>query len=183
MDQKKMKMAYHETGHVVMAWICRQNIQKVSLRGMDSPRGTDKYHAFMKLEPDDPKDKFTVERAIQKIMISLGGYASEILFLGGSANIGGDDLIVAANTAEAILQVPEFKNWVTGLPVPNQKALDMIENPLVKSYIDYKMGDCIKALDQYRPLIQLIVKELYKKEEMTGEEVSALATSFIQSSL
>lgn len=73
MDDKKLKIAYHETGHAVMALICRQEIQKVSLKQMDSPRGTDKYHAFMKLEPFDPKIKFTGEKAIQRIMISLGG--------------------------------------------------------------------------------------------------------------
>ncbi len=43
MDQKKLKIAYHETGHAVMALICHQGIKRVSLREMDSPRGTDKY--------------------------------------------------------------------------------------------------------------------------------------------
>lgn len=183
MDQKKLKIAYHETGHAVIALICRQGIQKVSLREMDSPRGSDKYHAFMKLEPVDPKIKFTGEKAIQKIMIALGGYASEILFLGGSANIGGDDLTVAAQTAEDMLQIEEFRNWVATLPVPEPGALDMIENPKVRAYIDYKMYDCIKALEPLRPAIQLIAEELYKKDELTGDEVSALFNSFMQSRL
>jgi len=149
---------------------------------MDSPRGTDKYHAFMKLEPVDPKIKFTGEKAIQKIMISLGGYASEILFL-DSANIGGDDLTVAAKMAEDMLQIAEFKNWVAGLPVPTSSALDIIENPLVRTYVDCKMRDCIKALTPLRPVIQAIAEELYKKEELTGDEFSALFNSFMQSRL
>lgn len=56
--------------------------------------------------------KFTGEKAIQKIMIALGGYASEILFYDGLANIGGDDLTVAAQTTEDMLQVAEFRSWV-----------------------------------------------------------------------
>lgn len=176
-DQRRLKIAYHETGHAVMALICRQEIQKISLHGMDSPSGTDNYHAFMKLEPADPKMKFTGERAIQKIMISLGGYASEILFSGGSANIGGDDLTVAAQTAEGMLQIEEFKNWVAGLPVPNPGALDLIENPLVRAYIDFKMGDCIKALVPVRPAIKVIAEELYRRDELTGDEVAALFRS------
>lgn len=182
MDQKKLEIARHETGHAVMALICRQNIQKVSLREMDSPRGTDKYHAFMKLEPADPTTKFTGEKAIQRIMISLGGYASEILF-SGSANIGGDDLTVAAEVAEGMLQVVEFKHWVAGLPIPNSSALDIIENPLVRAYVDYKMGDCIRALSPFGPLIQMIAEELCKREELAGNEVSALFNSFVQSKL
>lgn len=180
MDHKKLKIAYHETGHAVMALICRQEIQKVSLRGMDSPHGTDKYQAFMKLEPVDPKIKLTGEKAIHKIMISLGGYASEILFSGGSVNIGGDDLTVATNLTEDMLQLEEFRAWVAGLPVPPLSPLDRIENPLVRSYIAYKIDECVKTLDRARPIIQLIAEELYRREELTGDEIFSLFDSFAQ---
>lgn len=180
LDQRKLKIAYHETGHAVMALICRQAIQKVSLREMDSPRGTDNYHAFMKLEPVDTKTKFTGEKAIQRIMISLGGYASEILFSGGSANIGGDDLTIAAKTAEDMLQVEEFRNWIGTLPIPEPGALDMIENSKIRAYIDYKMRECIHKLTPLKPAIQSIAEELYKKEELTGHEISALFESSVQ---
>lgn len=182
MDNKKSKIAYHEAGHAVMALIFRQKVQKISLRGMDSPRGTDKYHAFMKLEPVNTETKFTGERAIQRIMISLGGYASEILFFNGLANIGGDDLTIATKTTEDMLEVPEFRNWVAGLPTPSQDALDMIEEPLVRAYVDFKMGDCVKALLPHKSLIRLIVGELCEKEELTGEEVSDLFDTYMQSS-
>jgi hypothetical protein len=43
MDQKKLKIAYHETGHEVMALICHQRLRGISLKEMDSPMGTDKY--------------------------------------------------------------------------------------------------------------------------------------------
>lgn len=178
-DQKKLKIAYHETGHGVMALRYRQSIQKVSLREMDSPRGTDKYHAFMKLEPVDPSVKFTGEKAIQKIMISLGGYASEQLFF-GSSKIGGDDLTVAAKLTEDMLQVDGFKTWVATLPIPEPSALDMIENSLVRSYIHCKLGECIEAMDRVRPAVQMVAEELYKREELTGDEFSALFNSFMQ---
>lgn len=178
MKDKKRKIAIHETGHAVMALIFNQKVQMLSLKEMDSPIGTDKYHAFMKLEPVDPQAKFTGERAVQKIMISLGGYASEILFFDGLANIGGDDLTIAASTTEDMLQISEFKNWAANLPTPNPSALDMIENPLVRAYVDYKMGDCVKALAPHKLLIQMIVDELLKKEELTGQEVFAIFNSY-----
>ena len=181
MDQKKLKIAYHETGHAVMALICRQKIQKVSLKEMNSPRGTDKYHAFMKLETVDSEVTFTGEMAIQKIMISLGGYASEILFYDGVTGIGGDDLTVAVMTAENMLQIPEFESWVNGLSVQAPSVLDnMIRNPSIRAYIDLKIGETVKALFPLKPVIQLIAEELYEKEELTGDEVSALFDSCMQ---
>lgn len=180
LEWKKLKIARHEVGHAIMALRYGQRIQKISLQEMDSPSGKEKYRAFMKLEPTDPTIKFTGERALQKIMISLGGYASEILFY-DVANIGGDDLTVAAQTAEDMLQVEAFKNWVVTLPNPAPSPLDMIENPLVRTYIDFKMGECIGILSQIKPVIQMVADELYRKEELTGDEFSVLFESLMQS--
>jgi ATP-dependent Zn protease len=182
-DQKRLKIAHHEIGHAVMALICGQAIQKVSLREMDSPRGTDKYHAFTKLEPIDPKIKFTVQSALQRIMISLGGYASEILFSdGGSAGVGGDDLSIAAKLTEDVLEVEEFRSWVAKLPIPGPSALDRVENVLVRKCIVSAIDACVKALAPHKPVIQVIAKELYEREELTGDDVAALFRSSMQSS-
>jgi hypothetical protein len=145
MDQKKLKIAYHETGHAVMAVICGQKIQKVSLNEMDSPIGTDKYHAFMKLEFVDGEVKFTFNKAKQKVLISLGGYTSEILFFDGWFSPGGDDLTVAVKNVQAMLQVDEFKVEVSRLPIPDPGPLDMIEIPLVRAYIGYMLDESLKV--------------------------------------
>ncbi len=173
-DHKKLKIAYHETGHVVMALICRQKIQRVSLKEMDSPRGTDKYLGFTKLEPYEKKIKTTINELTQRIMISLGGYASEILVYDGLVKIGGDDLIAAVRLAENMMQSEEFRNFAAGLPIPDQGALDIIDNPIVRAYIDYKLGHCINEMAQFKPIIQVIAEELYEREELTGSEISAL---------
>lgn len=182
MDQKKLKIAYHETGHAVMAMIYGQRIEKVSFGEMDSPLGTGTYSAFMKLEAVDSKIKLTGEKAIQKIMISLGGYASEILFYDGRFNSGEDDLTIAANAADNIMQIEQFKIWVAQLPIPDPNPfLNTIKNPLIRAYINLKLDECIKTLNQLRPVIQLIAEELYKREELTGDEVYTLFNSFMQS--
>lgn len=182
MDQKRLKIARHETGHAVMALRYRQPIEKISLQGMDSPTGTEEYQAFMKLEKVDPNLKFTGEKAIQKIMVALSGYASEVLFYDGLiTSMGGDDLRIATKNTENMLQFDEFRSWVATLPVPEPSALDMIENPLVRAYIHLKIGECVEVLKQVSPAIQLIAEELYKKGELTGDQVSTLFSSFMTS--
>ncbi len=177
-----MRIAIHETGHAMMALRFGQRIQKVSLRETDSSRGTDKYQAFMKLEPTDPTATLTGEKAIQKVMIALGGYASEISLLQSSTSVGGDDLKVAAETAASMLHVEDFKSWVAReLPIPEPSALDMIEDPLARAYVHRKLGECIEAFNQVQPAVRVIAEELYKRDELTGDEVSDLFHSYMRS--
>jgi ATP-dependent Zn protease len=173
-DHKKLRIAYHETGHAVMALICRQRIQKTSLKEMDSPRGTDKYLGFTKLEPFEQKIEITINELRRRIMISLGGYASEILVSDGLAKVGGDDLTDAVKWAENMMQSEEFRNFAARLPIPDPGTLDIIENPTIRALIDYMMCDCIEVMAQFKPKIQVIAEELYKREELTGNEISDL---------
>ncbi|MGZ3691946.1 MAG: hypothetical protein ACXVAX_10610 [Pseudobdellovibrio sp.] len=72
-EDKKLKIALHETGHAVMALICRHNIQKVSLKVMDSLIGKEKFLGFTKVDRIDKNATFTINEADRKIMIALGG--------------------------------------------------------------------------------------------------------------
>lgn len=178
-DQKKLKIAIHETGHAVMGMICRHNVQKISLKGMDSPKGTDKYLGFTKLEPVDKAAKYTINMADFKVMISLGGYASEILFY-NVAGIGGDDLTTAVKVVEDMLEVEDFRNLVARMPPAKPGELQSIANPMVRSFIDRKFDQAVEALTPLKPVIRAIADELYSKEELNGDEVSSLFDSFLR---
>jgi ATP-dependent Zn protease len=180
MDQKKVKIARHETGHAVMALICGQGIRSISLREMDSPKGTDKYLAATKLEPFEQKPTLTINELTRRVMISLGGYASEILFYEGSANIGGDDLTSAVNWVEAMMQSEDFRNSAARLPVPAPGALDMIANPTVRACIDYQMQFAVNKLAPYIPVIQVIAEKLCVSDELTGAQITDLFNSFVE---
>jgi len=161
-----------------MALRYNQSIKKISLNSIDSPIGTEKCQAFIQLEATHPAVKFNGEKAVQKIMISLIGYASEILFLNGSANIGGDDLRLSANLTEELLKFDDYKNWVETLPAPS--VLDkLLFNPITKTYIDFKIGECVEVLAQVRPLITSIAEELYCKGELSGHEVLIMFNSYM----
>lgn len=180
MDQKRLKIAYHETGHAVMALFRGEGVQMISLKGMDSPSGTDRYHGFMTLEPNEQKTKVTVNDAIRKIMISLGGYASEILFF-EVCTPGGDDLTTAAKWAESLLHVEEYRNRMATLPAPEPGPLDEIQNLQVRAYIHYMIPECARALAPLGPLIKFLAEELYKKDELNGDTIEAHFISYMQS--
>jgi ATP-dependent Zn protease len=173
-DQHKLKIAYHETGHAVMALICRQRIYKVSLKEMDSPLGTDKYLGYTKLEPFEQKASITINESIRRVRIALGGYASECLFLGGSVNVGCDDLTRAIKSVESMMQSEEFRNVAATLPVPEPDVLHIVENPTVRAFINYQIHLSIKAFEPCLRQIQLIAEKLYEREELTGDEISSL---------
>ena len=176
MDHLKLKIARHEIGHAVMALICRHNVEKVSLKEIDSPQGTDKYLAFTKIEPLDKNTTRTLTVVDFKVMIALGGYASEILFY-DVAGIGGDDLTVAVKLVEDMLQVEDFQKLVSKLPEPSPDELKSVKNPMVRTYVDYKFNQAVYALTPLKNVIHSIAEELYKKEELSGVEFEKLFDS------
>ncbi len=118
MDLKRTAIAIHETGHAIMAVIFKQKIEKLSLKEMIAPNGTDKYLGSMTLVPSAEKSKFTGKEVIQKIMISLGGYASETLFFEDTGKFFGSDLNTAIKWTETLMLEVEFRKWAVTLPPP-----------------------------------------------------------------
>lgn len=181
-EWKKFKIAIHEIGHAVMALFRGRGVLKVSLKGMDSPSGTDRYHGFTTLEPIDQSSKVTDKDALRSVMISLGGYASEILFF-EVCTPGGDDLTTAAKWAECLRHVEGYSNQMASLPVPEPGPLDKIQNPQVRAYVHHMIPECARALDRLGPLIKFLAEELYKKDELAGDDIEAHFNSFMQTRL
>lgn len=182
-DQKKLRISYHEIGHAVMALYCRQAIQKISLKEIDSPSGEDKYLGHMKLASSDPKEILTVDKAIQNVMISLGGFVGEVLFFDDVPGIPVDDLDRAIKYTESLLKIEAFKEHVAKMPIPELDALPKATDPLVRAFIDSKVHHCVEVLSQVKPIIQMLVQELLKKEELTGDEIASIFNSFVPSNL
>lgn len=182
-DQKSLKTACHETGHAVMALYCGQVIQEVSLKGMDAPNGSGKYLGHMKLVPTDPKEILTINKAVESVMISLGGFAGEVLFFDDVPGIPVDDLDRAIKTTEVLMKIEGFKELVATMPVPESDVCPRATDPLVRAFIDFKFHHCVEVLSHVKSVIQVIAHELYKKEELTGDEVSSIFYSFVRSNI
>ena len=182
MDQRKLKIAYHEAGHALMALICRQGVRSVSLKEMDSPLGTEKYLGSTILEPFEQNPTLTINEATRRVMISLGGFASEILFCDGLTGIGGDDLTTAVKWTDLMMQSDDFKDFAAKLPTPQPSSLDqLIADPSVRAFINHQIHVCVEALAPHKPAIQFIGEKLYESDELTGDQVAELFNSFLRS--
>lgn len=71
-----------------------------------------------------------------------------------------------------------FKNVVFKLAATNPGTSTDIENPLVRAYIDGKLKWCLDKLSPHKRAIQEIAEELYREEELTGDQVEALFYSY-----
>lgn len=181
MDHKKLTIAYHETGHAVMALVCGHKIQTVSLRESDSPRGTGKYLGSTRLDQTERKIKDPINEALQQIRIALAGGVGEGLFADNVARVGEDDMARALEEAEKLLKLDEnVKSWIAGWPAPPPGAFSMIQNQLVRSCIVNILNECFEIMIPLKPPVQFIAEELLRREELTGDEISTLFNSFIQ---
>lgn len=158
----------------------RQAVQKVSLKEIDSPNGTDKYLGHVKLVPTNPKEILTINKAMQNIMISLGGFAGEILFFDDIPGIPIDDLDRAMRITANLLENKEFKEIVAKMPIPELAIMPKVTNPLMRAFINSQLDRCVVVLSQVKPIIHVIAQELIKKEELTGDEVSSIFNSLFQ---
>ncbi len=176
-DQEKLKTAYHETCHAIMALICGLKIKRISIKG------TDKYRGVMSTEP--PERLVTnPQEAMREIRISLSGFVGEML-ISDKFTIAQyhPDLTGAIEMAEQLLEYDhELRNYIEALTTKKPGTINFIESPLIRAFIDDKIRWCYKKLDSYKPVIKQIAEELHSKEELTGDEVSVFFNSFTPAS-
>jgi ATP-dependent Zn protease len=171
-DQEKLKTAYHETCHAVMALLCGLKIRRVSIIG------TDKYRGVMSTEPPG-RDITNPAEALREVRISLAGFIGEVLVSGKySIFRSHPDLTGAIELVEQMIAYDDkFKSMVANLAITNPGTYTEIQDPLVRAYIEGKLRWCLRTLEPYKPVIKLIAEKLYEMEELTGDEISALMRS------
>jgi ATP-dependent Zn protease len=178
MNPPKLDVAYHEAGHAVVAIIYGLKIKNVSLKN------TNEYHGITSLEPFERQG--TLEHANREIRLNLAGFVGEGLFSDNTIKINPPnhpELLDSIGVVRNLLDSNEsFRRLANGLSVSSPSALTMIKDPTIRVYINYILDSCFEKLIPLKPVIKLIAEELYKKEELSGDEVSSHFNSFMQSS-
>ncbi|MDD5373429.1 MAG: ATP-dependent zinc metalloprotease FtsH [Sulfurimonas sp.] len=189
--KEKKIVAYHESGHALLAetTVGAKKVSKVSI----VPRGLAAL-GYTLNTPEENKFMMQQHELWAEVDVLLGGRAAEEVFIGEISTGAGNDLERATDIIKSMVQTYGMSN-VAGLMVleksrhsflggygqsPREYSDKMAENmdEFIKSSLQERYKEVVKRLQEYKQAIEDIVKLLYKKENITGEEVREIIIDF-----
>lgn len=189
--KEKKIVAYHESGHALLAetTVGAKKVSKVSI----VPRGLAAL-GYTLNKPEE--DKFMMQRHEMwaEVDVLLGGRAAEEVFLGEISTGAGNDLERATDIIKSMVQTYGMSD-VAGLMVLEKSRQSFLGGGMgasreysekiaqemdefIKVSLDEHYSEVKQRLEEYRDAIEEMVKLLYKKENITGEEVRELISTF-----
>jgi len=189
--KEKKIVAYHESGHALLAEITEgaKKVSKVSI----VPRGLAAL-GYTLNKPEENKFMMQQHELWAEVDVLLGGRAAEEVFIGEISTGAGNDLERATDIIKSMVQTYGMSD-VAGLMVLEKSRQSflgggqqatreysdkMAENmdEFIKSSLAQHYLDVVSSLEEYRGAIEDMVKLLYKKENITGDEVRDIIINF-----
>ena len=189
--KEKKIVAYHESGHALIAETTKgaKKVSKVSI----VPRGLAAL-GYTLNKPEE--DKFMMQRheLWAEVDVLLGGRAAEEVFLGEISTGAGNDLERATDIIKSMVEVYGMTD-VAGLMVLEKQRQSFLGSAgggarefsektaeamdaFIKSSLDEHYKRVKERLEEYREAIEDMVKLLYDKENITGEDVRDIIKKF-----
>lgn len=189
--KEKKIVAYHESGHALMAetTVGAKKVSKVSI----VPRGLAAL-GYTLNKPEENKFMMQMHELWAEVDVLLGGRAAEEVFIGEISTGAGNDLERATDIIKSMVQNYGMSD-VAGLMVLEKSRQSFIgggaqatreysdkmaENmdEFIKSALSAHYETVVARLEEYKGAIEDIVALLYKKENITGEEVRDIIINF-----
>jgi len=189
--KEKKIVAYHESGHALLAETTKgaKKVSKVSI----VPRGLAAL-GYTLNKPEE--DKFMMQRheLWAEVDTLLGGRAAEQVFIGEISTGAGNDLERATDIIKSMVQTYGMTD-IAGLMVLEKtrqsflgggqaasreysdKMAEEMDN-FIKASLDEHYANVVARLEEYRDAIEDMVALLYKKENITGDEVREIIINF-----
>ncbi|MBD3823101.1 MAG: ATP-dependent zinc metalloprotease FtsH [Epsilonproteobacteria bacterium] len=189
--KEKRIVAYHESGHALLAETTQgaKKVSKVSI----VPRGLAAL-GYTLNKPEE--DKFMMQRheLLAEVDVLLGGRAAEEVFIGEISTGASNDLERATDIIKGMVQYYGMTD-VAGLMVLEKQRHSFLGggyqasreysdkmaesmDEFIKSTLHQHYAEVKARLEEYRGAIEDMVALLYKKENITGEEVRELILNF-----
>lgn len=189
--KEKKIVAYHESGHALLAETTKgaKKVSKVSI----VPRGL----AALGYTLNTPEEnKFMAQKyeLLAEVDVLLGGRAAEEIFIGEISTGAANDLERATDIIKAMVQTYGMSD-VAGLMVLeksrssflggyqnshkeySQKMSEAMDE-FIKKTLQERYSAVLDRLREYNGAIEEIVKLLYKKENITGDDVREIIIKF-----
>ncbi|HMK34226.1 MAG TPA: ATP-dependent zinc metalloprotease FtsH [Desulfomonilaceae bacterium] len=189
-EKEKRTVAYHETGHALVATFRRtaEKVHKISI----VPRGIGALGFTLQL-PTEDRYLMSKTELLEKIDVLLGGRAAEIIIFEDITTGAQNDLQRATEIANSMVtlygmndrlgpvtyrQSPNPYLQPTGVLPPkdiSQETARMIDDE-VRSIIESRMEDVLKTLREKSDLLHEIAGRLLEKETLEGDEFTELVS-------
>ncbi len=186
-EKEKRIVSYHESGHALIAQITdgAKKVKKVSI----VPRGMAAL-GYTLNTPEENKYLMQKYELIAEIDVLLGGRAAEEVFIGEISTGASNDLERATDMIKAMVKMYGMSD-VAGLMVLekqnnqflgggfgsqkdySEKVAEEVDD-YIKSLLAERYKEVKFKLNEYKDVIEAMVKELREKEVITGEEVTKL---------
>ena len=189
--KEKRIVAYHESGHALLAETTEgaKKVSKVSI----VPRGLAAL-GYTLSKPEEDKFMMQQHELWAEVDVLLGGRAAEKVFIGEISTGAGNDLERATDIIKSMVQTYGMSD-VAGLMVLEKSRQSflgggaqatreysdkMAENmdEFIKTSLEERYNAVVARLEEYKGAIEDMVTLLYKKENITGEEVREIIISF-----
>ena len=189
--KEKKIVAYHESGHALLAetTVGAKKVSKVSI----VPRGLAAL-GYTLNKPEEDKFMMQKHELWAEVDVLLGGRAAEQVFIGEISTGAGNDLERATDIIKSMVQTYGMSE-IAGLMVLEKSRQSFIgggqqatreysdkmaENmdEYIKSSLTERYNSVVARLEEYRDAIEAMVALLYKKENITGEEVRDIIIDF-----
>ena len=189
--KEKKIVAYHESGHALIAETTEgaKKVSKVSI----VPRGLAAL-GYTLNKPEEDKFMMQKHELWAEVDTLLGGRAAEQVFIGEISTGAGNDLERATDIIKSMVQTYGMSD-IAGLMVleksrqsflgggqqaareySDKMAEDM--DTFIKVSLQEHYDAVVARLEEYRGAIEDMVALLYKKENITGEEVREIIIKF-----
>jgi len=187
-EKEKRTVAYHETGHALVAAFrpTAEKVHKISI----VPRGIGALGFTLQLPTED---RYLMSRTelLEKIDVLLGGRAAEEIIFGDVTTGAQNDLQRATDIARSMVTLYGMNDAlgnVTYQPRPNpffhpqglvtprevsEATARMIDDE-VRRIMDSRMEDVLTTLRAHEDLLHLVAEKLLEKETIESEEFFAL---------
>ena len=189
--KEKKIVAYHESGHALLAetTVGAKKVSKVSI----VPRGLAAL-GYTLNKPEEDKFMMQKHELWAEVDVLLGGRAAEQVFIGEISTGAGNDLERATDIIKSMVQTYGMSD-VAGLMVLEKSRQSFLGggqqstreysdsmaesmDEFIKSSLDEHYNSVLARLEEYRDAIEDMVALLYKKENITGEEVREIIVNF-----
>ena len=189
--KEKKIVAYHESGHALLAETTEgaKKVSKVSI----VPRGLAAL-GYTLNKPEEDKFMMQKHELWAEVDTLLGGRAAEQVFIGEISTGAGNDLERATDIIKSMVQTYGMTD-IAGLMVLEKtrqsflgggqaaareysdKMAEEMDN-FIKESLDEHYANVVARLEEYRDAIEDMVALLYKKENITGDEVREIIINF-----